>query len=113
MFQKSLSILVMAVAVGASFAPWLQAQTPSPANHAVAIQSFAFGPVRVEIKAGDSVQWTNKDFAPHTATADDEGWSSSELKNGASDSIVFKTAGSFAYHCKYHPQMKGVIVVRD
>ena len=91
----------------------LQAQTSSPTTHAVAIQSFAFGPARVEIKAGDSVQWTNKDFAPHTATADDNAWGSAELKNGASDNIVFKVPGTFAYHCKYHPQMKGVIVVRD
>ena len=40
------------------------------ARHAVAIHRFAFEPATLTISRGDTVTWTNRDTAPHTATAD-------------------------------------------
>src|SRR3954447_3752369 len=34
----------------------------------VTIQNFAFSPATIDINAGDTVTWTNRDSAPHTAT---------------------------------------------
>ncbi len=51
------------------------ASTPSfAATVAVNIQNFLFQPKGVTINLGDSVKWTNKDGAPHTATSDTALW---------------------------------------
>ena len=39
----------------------------------VTITSLSYDPKKLEIRAGDSVVWTNKAFSRHTATSDDEG----------------------------------------
>ena len=102
------SVLVFALAVGA-LAPPLSAQTPK--THRVEIRSFQFDPPRIEIHPGDIVEWTNRDFAPHTATGDDAGWDTGQLKANESGHFIAKSPGSFAYHCAFHPGMKGTITV--
>ena len=103
---------VLALAVGV-YAPPLRAQTPAPRTHWIEIQDFAFVPERIEIRTGDIVVWTNRDFVPHTATADNDGWDTGLLKNEATGRLVATRPGMFAYHCAFHPHMKGVIVVAD
>lgn len=77
----------------------------------VAIQGFAFNPASVKIAVGDSVLWTNKDGATHTATSDSNSWTTGTLGTGASKAVKFDTAGTFPYHCGIHPSMKGTVVV--
>jgi plastocyanin len=79
--------------------------------HLVDIDLFTFAPVRIEVEPGDSVEWTNRDLVPHTATADDSEWTTGEIKNGATGRFIPGSAGTYAYHCTFHPQMTGVIVV--
>lgn len=62
---------LLALAVGAYALP-LGAQTTARAIHRVEIKDFAFEPSRIEVRAGDTVEWINRDFAPHTATADND-----------------------------------------
>ena len=38
-------------------------------THAVRIEGMKFIPERLEVAAGDTVVWTNKDFLPHSVTA--------------------------------------------
>ena len=101
---------VLALAIGA-YAPSLRAQTPTPRTHPVEIRNFAFEPTRIEVRTGDAVEWTNRDFAPHTATDDDKGWDTGLLKKEATGRLVATRPGTLAYHCAFHPHMKGVIVV--
>lgn len=96
--------------------PPVTAPSPKPAQtlpttHAVTIQDFAFSPSSLTIKKGDKMTWTNKDSAPHTVTWDNGGQSSGTLKTGESYSFTFNTAGTFSYHCAFHPSMHGKIIV--
>ena len=43
------------------------------ATHQVTIEGFAFVPATLEVAVGDTVVFTNKDGAPHTATAESGG----------------------------------------
>jgi plastocyanin len=69
------------------------------------------------IRVGDSVVWVNKDEDDHTATSDNDSKSKfDEVQipaNGKSKPVKFTTAGTYAYHCKPHPKMKGVIIVKE
>jgi plastocyanin len=85
--------------------------TTAGAEAAVEIANFAFSPAEIEVAAGTTVTWTNADGAPHTVTADDGGFDSGRLNTGETFSQTFDTAGSFAYHCDFHPNMKGTVVV--
>jgi plastocyanin len=89
------------------------AEAPAAAEVAVDIRNFAYSPNPIEIAAGDTVTWTNQDEVPHTATGDDRGvLQSGTISPGASFSQVFPDAGEFAYHCEFHPNMSGTIVVQ-
>jgi plastocyanin len=57
------------------------------------------------------VEWINRDFDPHTATADNNKWDTGLLKNKATGRLVTTKPGEFSYHCTFHPHMKGVIIV--
>ena len=101
---------MLAVAVGAC-APPLRARTATRSTHRVEIKNFTFEPSRVEVRVGDIVEWINRDFAPHTATADDNRWDTGLLKAEATSRFVMTQPGTHAYHCTYHPQMRGVVTV--
>ncbi len=77
----------------------------------VDIADFAFSTGPLEIAAGTTVTWTNQDDVPHTATADDESFDSGRLENGASFSQTFDSPGTYPYHCDFHPNMTGTIVI--
>ena len=79
---------------------------------AVTIKDFAFGPASLEVAAGTTVTWTNQDSTGHTATADDGSFDSSTIASGQTFSQAFPTAGTFAYHCSIHSNMKATIVVK-
>lgn len=101
------SFLVLAPAAGILSPP----AKAEPKTVQVEIKSFAFVPASVEIALGDTVRWTNRDFAPHTATADDRAWDTGQLKAEASGEFRPTKAGTIKYHCQYHPVMKATIVV--
>ncbi len=44
-----------------------------PKTITVTMKSLSYDPKKLEIRVGDSVVWTNKAFAAHTATSDDDG----------------------------------------
>jgi plastocyanin len=99
---------LLGVAVTAALAPVALA-----ADHGVDIAGFAFSPQSITVSVGDSVTWTNADAQGHTATADDASFDTGTIANNASKSVTFDTAGTFAYHCKIHPQMTATVVVED
>jgi plastocyanin len=78
---------------------------------AVEIKDFTYIPPSLEVAAGTTVTWTNSDSAPHTATQDGGGFQSNRLDQGASYSFTFDSAGTFEYHCEYHPNMHGTVIV--
>ena len=81
-------------------------------THAVRIEGMKFVPERIEVAAGDTVVWTNKDLVPHTVTASGAKVESGEIAPNKSWRFVAKKKGEMPYICRLHPVMKGVLVVR-
>jgi plastocyanin len=81
--------------------------------HIVEIIEFAFSPSKLEVKAGDTVTFINKDAVKHTATADDESFDTKLLAQNEKKQITFTKAGEYSYFCLPHPGMKGMIVVKE
>jgi plastocyanin len=82
------------------------------ADTGVTISDFQFAPGSVTIDVGDTVTWTNEGPTPHSATADDGGFDTGIFDAGQSRSETFDQAGTFAYFCTPHPNMRGTITVR-
>ena len=100
-----LRILAAAVAAGC-------AATAVAASHTVTIEGFAFKPQTLEVKAGDTVEWVNRDILPHTATATANAFDSKTIQPGGKWTWTERTAGQDAYECALHPNMKGVVQVK-
>jgi plastocyanin len=77
----------------------------------VSMVNFTFSPSSVTVNVGDTVTWSNKDDAPHNATADDGSFSTPNINKGQSASHRFTQAGSFSYICTIHPNMHGTVRV--
>lgn len=76
----------------------------------VTISNLQYSPAEVDANVGDTIVWVNKDTVDHTATAKG-GWDVS-MKPGKSARAVLKKAGTFNYHCRFHPNMTGKITVQ-
>jgi len=78
--------------------------------HVIVIDKMTYGPMPTDVRAGDIIEWTNKDILEHSATARD-GHFDVDLKPGASGRIT-ATAGTLAFFCKFHPTMTGTLMVK-
>jgi len=78
----------------------------------VTIENYAFQPDPVTVAAGTTVIWTNRDEVSHTVVSNDGLFSSPELEANQRFEFTFKKAGSFAYFCSLHPEMKGKVIVK-
>jgi plastocyanin len=79
----------------------------------VNIQNFAFAPPEVTAAVGETIGWTNGDSTAHTATTDDGGCDTGNIAQNATAGLVFDAAGTYAYHCKIHPNMTGTITITE
>lgn len=78
----------------------------------VAMKNIAFDPASVTINAGEKVTWTNEDSVPHTVVGDNGEFESDTLAKGDTFSFTFDQAGTYAYHCSIHPNMRGTVIVQ-
>jgi plastocyanin len=94
---------------------------PSPAGKVnvakapdvVAINSFLFGPERLEVARNTYVSWVNTDDSPHQVTVTSaNGVRTPVILKGEKQALKFETAGTYDYICGLHPGMKGKIEVR-
>ena len=99
-------------AVALASPPGSPVAPPVAAGCAVGIADFAFEPARIEVAVGTTVTWSNRDSSPHTVTGDDGGFDSGRLDPEQNFEHTFDRAGSYAYHCDFHPMMQGTVVVR-
>jgi plastocyanin len=76
------------------------------------IRDFSFAPASPTVTAGDSITWTNQGPTDHTATAIDGSFNTGNLHKGQSRTLTFKHAGTFAYICALHPNMRGTLTVK-
>lgn len=83
-----------------------------PVN-AMVLTTTAFAPNPVTVKVGDSIMWVNTDSIAHTSTANNgTTWNSGTIAPGGSFKTTLTTAGTFAYHCAFHPGMVGTVTVQ-
>lgn len=129
-----LGALVATAVVGACGAPEpMNASAPTGAEDptSVTIEHIAFTPARLEVAAGTTVTWTNRDAnVAHTITSGrpgnkgvpgvDEGrpdrpdglFDGAVETDGSSFEFTFDESGTYPYFCKVHPVMTGSVVVR-
>jgi len=79
---------------------------------AVEMRAMAFAPLRIEVTAGATVEWTNRDQLAHTVTADDGSWDSGLIAADGTWRHTFDKPGTYAFHCTPHPFMTGIVVVK-
>ena len=72
--------------------------------------AMAFSTGEAAARVGDTVEWVNNDVVDHTATDKAAAWDVS-MAAGKRASVVMKKAGTFAYYCRYHPNMVARLVV--
>lgn len=75
----------------------------------VTIDRLVFMPAEIEVKAGETIEWNNKDRIAHTATVKG-GWEVM-IPAGAKATRVAEAGDSVEYYCRFHPNMKGRIVI--
>jgi len=83
--------------------------------------SLNFAPSKITVKVGvnNTITWTNKDGADHTVTfsavptgVQAVSLSNPDMGSGESFTITLTVAGTYHYHCSFHPGwMQGTIVV--
>jgi plastocyanin len=79
---------------------------------AITITGMSF-PASVTVKKGTAVTVKNNDNMAHTATADNGSFDSGNIPAGGTGSFTPAVAGTFNYHCTYHPAMTGKLVVTE
>src|SRR4051812_27935822 len=76
----------------------------------IVVRDVAFGDLPSGAEVGDVLEWSNKDFVAHTATARD-GSFDVILLPGKTGRTVLKHVGKIIFYCRYHPTMTGEIAV--
>ena len=84
----------------------------TPAAAVITITNFAYqGPASVS--PGSTVTVKNEDSQAHTITSDQAGLFDAVVPGGGN--VVFTaptTAGNYSYHCTYHSNMHGTLLVK-
>lgn len=91
------------------------AASVTPARGAViTIHGYSFDPQVMEVAAGATVTWINRDGDVHTIKTQEgpQAFRSPALDGGGRFSFTFHRAGTYRYVCSIHPYMRGVIVVQ-
>ena len=102
------ALLLYALATGAvgAAAPTAGAS----AAKTVSIVNFAFKPATVKVKRSARVAFANTANTDHTATKGGS-FDTRRIEPGKTKTVQFSRRGTFAYHCKIHPFMKGKVIV--
>lgn len=78
-----------------------------------------YTPVVASIQTGDRIQWDNKTPTVHTVTHDDCLtkqiciFDSGAVHPGQSFSLSNLPPGTYSYHCRLHPIMRGTLIVNS
>lgn len=80
----------------------------------VRVENIAFAPANIVVDVGTAVTWVNGDDIAHTVTSDGRKDMNSPLfGRGGTFSHTFDEPGEYAYHCTPHPNMQGLVTVRE
>ncbi|MTI88578.1 MAG: copper-binding protein [Balneolaceae bacterium] len=82
-------------------------------RHVIEIENLSFKDSVLTVQEGDTIVWVNKDFVPHTATADDDSWDSESLNENKSWYLIAEKGKTDSYYCRFHPNMVAKFTVTD
>ncbi|HWH35405.1 MAG TPA: cupredoxin family copper-binding protein [Acidimicrobiales bacterium] len=78
----------------------------------VVIERFMFMPEDIEVSAGTTVTWTNRDSAAHTVQDSGDLFPESEdIDQGGEFSFTYDQPGEYPYICGIHTYMTGTVTV--
>ena len=84
------------------------------AEHQVVVERYAFAPMELRIKRGDTVTWVNNEKrVSHSVLLIGRNEESERFFPGEKWSRAFPEAGRFEYRCGPHPEMLGVVIVEE
>ena len=97
--------------------PTSEATSSAPATGttgaSLKIASFAYDPTPLTVAPGTTIPVKNSDSAEHTVTSDMAGlFLADDIAHGKT--VTFKAPtrpGKYTFHCEYHPNMHGTLVV--
>lgn len=89
----------------------VSASAPAPRTYTVTIDKMKFGPMPSGLRVGDTIIWVNRDLFRHTATAADRSFDI-DLMPAKSGKLVLQRPGTIAVFCKFHPGMRGQLVIQ-
>ena len=100
-----------ALAPDASFAS--DVGSPGPYEFTTAIFDDAYQHARLDAFVEATIRWWNVGDETHSVVSDDGQFPGSGPIAPHDEYVhTFLRPGDFAYHCRYHPEMTGVVVVR-
>ncbi len=77
----------------------------------VTIVDFAYQPAAIFVSPGGTVIWYNAGDTAHTVDANSGVFDSPTINPGGNYSQTFETGGVYPYHCEFHSNMRGMVVV--
>jgi plastocyanin len=102
---------VLAAAVVAAGCGSSGESEPVATTKVTMVKSYRFEPKAIEVRAGDTVTWTNDDNFTHTVQVD--GQEDHSVDRSDHVSIRFDKPGTYHYVCTLHrTDMSGEVVVR-
>ena len=81
----------------------------APRTYTIVVDTMKFGSAPQQLRKGDIIVWENHDLFVHNAVA--SGVFDIDLPAGKAVRLRVTRSGTFAFSCKYHPGMKGVLKV--
>ncbi|WP_102143757.1 cupredoxin domain-containing protein [Mycobacterium hubeiense] len=86
--------------------------TPQASGPTITIANMSFGePITVD--PGAQIKIVNDDSAEHSVTSQTEGQFDVHVDGNEEGTLTAPTQpGEYAYHCIYHPNMKGTLIVK-
>ena len=79
----------------------------------VDISMFAYHPSTLTVAPGTTVAFHNVDTTEHTATSNNATtFDTGPIEHNETKMVTLTKAGTFPYHCAFHPFMNGTIIVK-
>ena len=106
------AVLLLAVTACGSSGGSASGSTASGSGSAViTIKDFKYT-VPASVSPGEKITVNNVDSIAHTVTADSGNAFDDQAPTGNSSFTAPSTPGSYPFHCTFHPEMHGTLVVK-
>jgi plastocyanin len=77
----------------------------------IVMENLVISPAETSVRAGDTIEWINKDVFAHTARPRENGDFDVTIPPKKTVTSVVTKPGTVEYYCRFHPNMKAVLTV--